>query len=78
MKTGNGYPASGKKSALPVWMQSAVLIRGDPNETTHQKKITGWKYLTRDEVEELLGFSMKSLMCIRWGDSGSEQLPRIL
>ena len=61
MKIGNRYP-TGK---VPDWIDRAILIRGNaPEVTTSAEKV--WAYMTKSEVQALMGYSMQPLMCMRW------------
>jgi hypothetical protein len=50
------------------WIRKAVLIRGAPLVTSTLGSAEFWKYLTADEVEGLLGQSMKYLMKLYWDE----------
>ena len=44
-----------------------LLVRGDaPSKASYQQ---GWKYMSRDEVKELLGFSLESLIPSQWPEA---------
>jgi len=62
-KMRRGYPDTQPPSEL----DDCFLVRGDaPSKANYQK---GWKYMSRDEVKELLGFSLESLIPSQWPEA---------
>ena len=62
-KMPRGYPDTQPPSEL----DDCFLVRGDaPSKANYQK---GWKYMSRDEVKELLGFSLESLIPSQWPEA---------
>ena len=68
-KAGQELPNA--NSTVPEWIDTAVWIRGKTGEKESSPIFGGvqvgqWNILTKAEVEELLGYSMKTLMCMNW------------
>jgi hypothetical protein len=62
-KMRKGYPGTQPPSEL----DDCFLVRGDaPSKANYQQ---GWKYMSRDEVKELLGFSLESLIPSQWPEA---------
>ena len=62
-KMRKGYPGTQPPSEL----DDCFLVRGDaPSKASYQQ---GWKYMSRDEVKELLGFSLESLIPSQWPEA---------
>ena len=50
-------------ATVPLWIKSAILIRGQPNnDSDTTSKNRSWIYMSKEGVESLLGFSMKELL----------------
>jgi hypothetical protein len=52
------------RKPLPPWIDTAFLIRGNASKKNcnHRTKPVKWEYMTREDIEVLLGFSIKPLL----------------
>ena len=66
-KSGDTYPDD---LSVPDWVHKAILIRSDVPKNSRSRP-DKWKYLSRSEVEELLGFSLKFLMSVVWNQKNA-------
>ena len=62
-KLGRSY----REGDVPEWITKAVLIQGNaPKSRKKKKTTTKWLFLTREKVDELLGYSLMPLNPSNW------------
>ena len=54
----------GASQLIPDYIAKGVLVRGKPSGTSFQKD--KWEYMNAEEIDELVGFSLKPLIPVHW------------